>query len=697
MRLALLTLFVMVSTISVPGSSDKYRFEQLPDGVEVSFQNYTFRLQVCSPRIFHIICAPGTELHEDSGLFVNKKWGPVEWELIRKGESLIIKTAEASVDLDVSSILCRFFNASGEMILEENERAFSPTNLEGEPCWNVFETFKLSPDEGIYGLGQHQNGWLNHREKEVTLVQTESSTVIPFLVSTKGWGILWNNYSKTYFRDNRNGATFWSEYGNVADYYLFIGRNIDEVIAGYRNAMGIAPLFGKWAYGFWQSKERYQSFKELADVVAEYRTRRLPMDVIVQDWRYGSELESWSPVEPDPRSYPEPEKNLDIIHNRFHAHLVISIQSGLGKDSTVHWIDGTEPELSGRHRNVSFTRFHDINARYDVLRRQISTGLNLSVSGIPYWTTDIGGSYIEGNDHGFGPGLYPGGCKDPAYKELYVRWFQFGAFCPIFRAHGTQTPRELWQFGDPGNWAYEAMSRFLYLRYRLLPYIYSVAWNVTSAGGTMIRPLAMDFSDDKKNLDLDNEYLFGPSILVCPVTEEQYFPRDTILLKPRSLDDPASMQVYLPKGANWIDFWTGVTFEGGKIITRDTPVDILPLYIKSGSIIPMGPFLQYADEKPADPVELRVYPGADASFTLFEDEGDTYNYEKGKYSTINFNWNDESATLSIGARKGDFPGMLQSRSFRIVLVSPEHGIGVEITSGPDKVIQYHGAEIKIKP
>jgi len=805
MRIALLTILLMILPKAFPGPVDKYRLEQLPDGINLFYENYSLRIQVCSPRIIHIVCTPENRLSEDTSLVVRKKWAPASWKLERKGQSILLKTAEITVDINTATVLCQFYTAAGNFILAEKERAFSPTIVDGTTEWNAFQTFRLSPDEAIYGLGQHQNGWMNYRDKEVTLIQTNTTAVVPFLVSTQGWGILWDNYSKTYFRDDRNGATFWSEYGNVVDYYAVFGKSMDEVIAGYREATGIAPLFGKWAYGFWQSKERYQSAKELTDVVAEYRMRRLPLDVIVQDWRYWGENNMWSSMEFDSKVYPDPAKSLELLHSLFHVHYMISIWPALGRDTKVfkelngkgliyppiHWsgghlfdayspearniywkfvkeglmskgidgllVDGTEPELDDQHtfeesertikklgstaigptyrylnpyslaittgiydnwrsgypskrvliltrsafagqqRNAAITWSGNINASFDVLRRQISAGLNFSASGIPYWTSDIGGFFISGHDKGFGPGQYPGGCKDPAYKELFVRWFQFGAFCPIFRSHGTQTPREIWQFGDIGDWGYDAMTRFLNLRYRLLPYIYSVAWKVTSEGSTMMRPLAMDFSDDKKVYSLDKEYLFGPSILVCPVTEEQYFPLDTVANKYRSLDSPASIEVYLPKGSNWIDFWTGETVEGGRSITRETPIDILPLFIRAGSIIPMGPFLQYADEKPADPIELRIYTGADGSFTLYEDEGDSYRYEQGYFSTIQFSWQHETGSLTISKRRGTFPGILQTRTFRIVVVTPGHGTGIEFTSNSDKVIQYSGEEMVVKP
>lgn len=725
MRMALFTIYIMVAMTSFARLPEKYRLEQLPDGIILFYENFSIKVQVCSTRIFHIVCVPDTKLPDDSILVVAEKIGPSDWKLERKGQTVILRTSEISVEINTATILCRFLDATGAVALEEKERAFSPTVINGTQGWNSFETFKLSSDEGIYGLGQHQNGWMNHRGKEVTLVQTHTTEVNPILVSTKGWGILWNNYSKTYFRDDRNGATFWSEHGDKVDYFVFFGRDMDQVIDGYRDATVATPMLGKWAYGFWQSKGYYSTAKELTDVAAEYRMRRLPLDAIVQDRRDWGETATRSSKKLDYKVFPETVKSLELLHNPFHIHYMISIWPVMKRDTMIlKELSGkgftNEPVYRSRERlfeaDSSETReifwnylddglmskgvdgqWIDINASYNVLRRNICSGLNLSASGIPYWTTDIGGFFITGHDNGSALGRYSGGCKNPSYKELYIRWFQFGSFCPIFRSNGTQYPREVWQFGDIGDWGYDAMTRFLNLRYRLLPYIYSVAWKVTSEGSTMIRPLAMDFSADKKVYNLVNEYLFGSSILVCPVTEEQYFPLDTLLNKPCPSSNAASINVYLPKSTRWIDFWTGEQFEGGENVQRETPINILPLFIRAGSIIPMGPILQFTDEKAADPIELRIYPGADGSFTLFEDEGDSYRYKEGKFATIGFSWNDMTGALTIGERKGTFPGMLQLRTFRIVIVSPGHGTGVEITPNPDKVVQYYGGNLIIKP
>jgi alpha-D-xyloside xylohydrolase len=322
--------------------------------------------------------------------------------------------------------------------------------------------------------------------------------------------------------------------------------------------------------------------------------------------------------------------------------------------------------FAGIQRNSVTAWSGDVLSDFETYRRQIPAGLNFSLSGIPYWTTDIGGFFI-------------GNPADPAYRELFIRWFQYGTFCPIFRVHGTRTTNqnELWSYGSE---AQKILTDFDRLRYELMPYIYSVAWMTTNASYTPMRPLAMDFRSDTRALNIGDEFLFGPAILVAPVTEP----------------NATTRHLYLPK-ARWYDFWTGHAIEGGQAIDAAATLDRLPLYLRAGSIVPMGPDVEYAAEKPADPIELRVFRGASGSFTLYEDEGDNYDYEKGVYATIPIEWDESANQLTIGDRKGRFPGMLESRTFRIVFAGEGHGTGIGQTPQPDKVITYSGKPITVKP
>jgi alpha-D-xyloside xylohydrolase len=292
-------------------------------------------------------------------------------------------------------------------------------------------------------------------------------------------------------------------------------------------------------------------------------------------------------------------------------------------------------------------------------------GLNYTFAGLPYWTTDIGGFFRPGCSQ----------YTDEKFHELLTRWHQWGVFNPIFRMHAYQTETEPWKYGQTVE---DNMRKMLNIRYRLLPYIYSEAWQVTDHGSTMMRPLVMDFKEDVTALDQPFEYSFGKSFLVAPITEP-------------SVNE---WNVYLPKSVDWYDFWTGKRVEGGQSIKTEAVLDKIPLFVKAGSIIPLGPFIQYSTEK-SDPIEIRIYPGADGNFTLYEDENDNYNYEKGFYLTIEFKWNESTNTLNIGKRQGDFPGMLKTRTFKVVIVSPNHGAGVEVTDKIEKVVIYNGTEEKV--
>ena len=343
----------------------------------------------------------------------------------------------------------------------------------------------------------------------------------------------------------------------------------------------------------------------------------------------------------------------------------------------------TRSAFAGQQRYGANSWSGDIKSTWEMLHNQISAGLNFSICGIPYWNADIGG---------FVACTYPDGVKDPRYRELYIRWNQFGAFTPMMRSHGTCTPREIYQFGDRGSWEFDAIEKYIRMRYLMLPYMYSTAWNVTSNGGSFMRALFMDFPNDKKVLDMNDQYMYGKSLLVAPVTRSMYVTDDKIEDFSKVKTEP----VYLPRGTEWYDFWTGEKFNGGQTVNREVPIDIMPLYVRAGSILPLGPDVQYAEEKKWDALEIRIYSGADAEFTLYEDENDNYNYEKGFYSIITFKWDDAKQILTITDRNGEFPGMLKKRKFKIVLVNKKQGIGDQLSESINKIVPYNGKSVRIQ-
>lgn len=377
------------------------------------------------------------------------------------------------------------------------------------------------------------------------------------------------------------------------------------------------------------------------------------------------------------------------VHNAFPLMSnkgVYEHQRAVTSDKRVFLL--TRSSFLGQQRYASHSWSGDVVSDWGVMRKQLAAGLNYSLCGIPYWNTDLGGFFAW---------KYNNDVNNVAYHELHVRWYEWGAFQPIMRSHNSSPVAvEIYQFGKKGDWAYDAIEKYTHLRYRLLPYLYSTAWEVTDRAGSIIRPLMMDFADDEKVLDLDTEYMFGHSFLVRPVTDSLYTWQDKKqngYLK--DMSKPGKTDVYLPRGARWFDFWTGEMLEGGRTVQREVPVDIMPVYVRAGSVVPWGPAVQYATEKRWDNLEIRVYPGADGTFTLYEDENDNYNYEKGVYSTITFRWNDATRTLSIDDRRGRFPGMLKNRKFRIVLVGPNAGAGDKSAKG-GKTVSYSGKKISVK-
>ena len=358
----------------------------------------------------------------------------------------------------------------------------------------------------------------------------------------------------------------------------------------------------------------------------------------------------------------------------------------------------TRSSYAGQQHYGSNMWSGDVNSSWDMLRKQVPAGLSFTLTGNPNFNTDIGGFFCNSYNTK-GSGSAP---KNPQFQELYVRWMQYGLFCPVFRSHGADAPREIWQFGQKGEPVYDAIEKQIRLRYRLIPYLYSIAWQVTSNNDSYMRPLFSDFAADKKVWNMTDEFMFGHSILACPIVDPQYTEEKVIRtnamtgwdrkevnsekVNSEQLDWTAKKSAvkYLPKGATWYDFWTNKSFKGGQNVTLETQFDRVPMFVRAGSILPLGPEMQYVGEKTWDNLEVRVYPGANGSFVLYEDEGDSYSYEKGVYSTITFSWNDKARKLTIGARKGEFLGMLKSRQFTVVL-----------PDGRQQKVQYDGTECTI--
>ncbi|MBN2180300.1 MAG: DUF4968 domain-containing protein [Sedimentisphaerales bacterium] len=937
-------LFFIISAALLSGCISQ-SYEKQADGIMIKLKKQKpsdpniLKVEVCSESIFHIIASPKQSFSDRQSLIVERhNWENVPYAIKEKGNTVNISTSKMTAKVSKKTGEISFYDKTGRLMLREKKsgKIFTPTEVMGEQTYHIRQVFDSPPDEAFYGLGQHQNDIMNYKGHNVDLWQHNMVASVPFFVSSKNYGILWDNNSRTKFGDirdyqpissltlydkdgNKGGLTAeyfrtadfqtlvvkrtesviyhesldtqggfpegfnfgrgsvrwsgeiesdesgvhtfrfysshyakvwldgelvvdswrqnwcpWSHilhlpmkagkkypvkiewvpnsgyiglrylgpkkeldntlslYSDVADqidYYFISGDNPDHVIAGYRKITGKAPMMPKWAMGFWQCRERYQSQEQLLSAVKEFRKRQIPLDNIVQDWFYWPE-DKWGDHDFDPERFPDPAGMVKELHDDLNTHIMISVWPkfyvgtehynqfkekgwlymrnvekkerdwvGQGYYSTFYdpysegarelfwkqierklfskgfdawWLDATEPDIhsnlsqeefllrigptelgtSARYRNTyslmnakgiyegqrksrpnqrvfiltrsayagqqrysAVTWSGDIATRWYDLKAQISAGLNFCLSGIPYWTMDIGGFAVEPR---FERNFKPEDLEE--WRELNTRWFQYGTFCPIFRVHGQFPYREMFNLAPDDHPAYQTMLTYDKLRYRLMPYIYSLAGMVTHDDYTIMRALVMDFGDDGNVRNIGDQFMFGPALLINPVTEYR----------------ARSRKVYLPAGTGWYDFKTGRYYKGGRTIEADAPYTDMPIFVREGSIIPFGPAIQYTMEKSADPIRLFVYTGKDAAFTLYEDENINYNYENGAYSDISFIYNEATKSLTIDARRGEFPGMLKARTFEIVWIDKDKPVTFNLRATPAQAVRYNGKEVTIK-
>ena len=608
-------------------------------------------------------------------------------------------------------------------------------------------------------------------------------------------------------KDQRR-LSVWSEMAKDMDYYFIAGQNADEVISGYRTLTGKAPVYPKWALGFWQSRERYKTQDELLENMTEFRKRQIPCDNIVQDWNYWEENQ-WGSHQFEQSRYPNPQAMIDSVH-QMGGRLMISVwpkfycntdnykeldkhgwmyhqavkdgirdwvgpgyvgsfydaysegarkmfwqqmdknlYTGLSKGSMVNgkssmidawWMDASEPNVrdctpmwyrkalcgptalgtateyfnaysivnadaiyngqrsvnpnqrvflltrsgfAGEQRYSTATWSGDIATRWEDMRAQMTAGLNYSMSGLPFWGMDQGGfcvenRYVAAQQLFNNSGIENEDLKE--WRELQTRWSQFGTFIPLFRVHGQWPTREIWNIAPDNHPAYKSFVYYDKLRYRLMPYLYSMAGWVHLKDYTMMRGLIMDFNGDRNVKNIKDQWMFGPALMACPVG---YY-------KARN------RSVYFPKQCGWYDLYTGEHIDGGQSLIVEAPYERIPVFVREGSIIPYGPEIQYADEKPAELITLYVYAGSNGTFQLYEDEGTNYNYEKGKYATIDITYNDASKTLLFGQRQGTFKGMLKERRFQIVYVTKERPRELSFEPLNVVTVAYKGKATSVK-
>jgi alpha-D-xyloside xylohydrolase len=901
------------------------------------------RLEVVNDQIIRVVASPTDQFSTSKSLcVVDQSSAPTKFEVAEQNDSIILSTSKikAKVSIETGSVV--FYDENSKLILQEKANAgksFAPITVEGTSGYSFSQVFESPDDEAFYGLGQHQSDEFNYKGRNEILFQYNTKVSVPFIVSNKNYGLLWDNYSVTKFGDprdysemnlfklynlkgeegglsgiyytnsdtnqvfvNRNESaidyenlttikkfpegfkfsnstivwkgqiepnesgefhfklyyagytkvyidnelavperwrTAWnpntykftkqleqgkkysirlewkpdggtsyiglkalsprpkadqealtlsSEMGDQIDYYFIKGKNLDEVISGYRTVTGKAQIMPKWAMGYWQSRERYKTADELTSVVQEYRKRQIPLDNIVLDWSYWP-VKDWGSHDFDVARFPDPAAMVQKVHD-LNAHIMISVwpkfyhttdhykefdskgwmYQRATKDSIRDWIgkgyigsfydaynpdarklfwsqmkehiyskgfdawwmDASEPDIlsnasieyrkelmtptalgpstkyfnayalmnadaiyngqrgedpnkrvflltrsgfAGLQRYSTATWSGDIGTRWEDMKAQISAGLNFAISGIPYWTMDIGGFCVENRY----VNAKEGSADLDEWRELNSRWYQFGAFCPLFRSHGQFPYREIYNMAPESHPAYKSMVYVNKLRYRLMPYIYSLAGKTHFEDYTIMRPLVMDFNGDKKVESIGDQYMFGPSLMVAPVY--QYKARNR--------------EVYFPAANGWYDLYSGKYFIGGQKISVDAPYERMPLFVKEGSIVPFGPEIQYTGEKQADVINLYVYTGKDAEFILYEDEGINYNYEKGAFGTIRINYNEQSGKLTIGDATGTFEGMLKTRTFNIVWVGKLKPVEFDLNKKPAASVTYEGKAVEV--
>ena len=914
---------IVAASTAAPGG-----YEQLPNGVDLQLATGHLRLELFSPTSVHVSFARSPEFFSRVSLVRIPHTGPAPaFHVEPSSASLTLVTAALRVTVDRATGAVRFADTGGHPILGEAGRELVPAEVQGEHTAHIRQQWLGQDDESLYGLGQMQLGVVDIKGYDLDLWQHNTNIVVPFLVSSKGYGILWDNTSYTRFGDLRafteipadslidasgqpgavtvtpadgkpafrstsialhreqsdqeknhpelvgswsggqswagsvvapvtgdyqfqcysNGGirvwlggklvmehwrqnwltgndqvrlhleagqklalriesdpeqqntiefrwktpapnqntSLWSEVGDGIDYTFVYGPSVDQVIAGYRQLTGKAPVPPSWAFGLWQSYQRYETAQQSLDVIRQFRERQIPFDNIVQDWQYWH-VDAWGSHQFDPERFPDPDAWIKAIHDQ-HAHLMVSVwgkfnpntdnakqlnQAGFlfqpnlrehvldwldqpytfydafnpaarklfwaqidrrlfSKGIDAWWMDATEPDLLPSPPTLDGQRTHmqptflgsgsrmlngyalensrgvdegqrasapnqrvfiltrsgfagiqrystavwsgDTTSTWTAMGKQIAAGIGASISGLPFWTMDTGG-YTMQNRFSTEP-MSP--ANEQEWRELNARWFEFSTFTPFLRVHGELRRREIWTLGE-GSPAYNAELAFDHLRYRLNPYIYSLAGASWHDDSTLIRPLVMDFASDPRARSIADEYQFGPALLVAPVTH--YGQR--------------SRSVYLPKAASWYDYWTGKPVASGEL-QAEAPYDRIPVFVRAGSILPYGPDQQYIGQKPAEQITLYVYQGADGQFTLYEDQGTTNDYQHGAYSRIPIRWQNATGTLAIGQREGRFDGMLDHRTFHIVLVSavraqgypfaPDHAIAVEYTGQPVQV------------
>ena len=701
----------------------------------------------------------------------------VTWTYSSDEDTILFQTDRIQIQMERKTASFSYFNDNGRLLLKERSRdsreleefqtcrkrddegaqikemetgdgvkevVVEAARIPDEKLYHIRWNVEWQEGEALYGFGQQEEGLLNLRGQTVYVHQANRKIAIPMLLSTAGYGVLTDAYSPMIFNDTVSGSYLYTEAAEEQDYYFIVGADMKEVVKGYRQLTGKAALLPKWAFGYLQSQERYETSEELERVAKEYHERGIGLDAVILDW-CSWEDGMWGQKTLDAGRFPAPKKMIENLHNE-KVHFMISVWpnmdertenyremkeagallpacgiynaleeaarrlywSQLSRGLFCHgvdawWCDSSEPitvewnhpvrqepavtyqeyctELAnhlpawatnafplyhaqavfegqigetrekrvcnltrsaytGQQRYGTILWSGDTAASWETLKSQIACGLSFVSCGLPYWTVDIGAFFVKKSVAWYWNGEYDNTVEDAGYLELFTRWYQWAAFLPVFRGHGTDCRRELWYYQGENGMFYDAMLAANRLRYRLMPYIYSQAGKVWLKDDVWMRPLAFDFPEDSAVYDLKNQYMFGDSLMVCPVTEPMYF-----LSGNRKVENGRrERRVYLPAGCGWYDFYNGSFYEGGAWVIAEAPIDRIPVFVREGSILPMTEAGLHVNVK--DEIVWKVYAGRDCSYTLYEDLGDGYGYEAGEYTLKSYSWSQESGRLT---------------------------------------------------
>ncbi len=823
----LITIVLSVLAIGISKANNSlekvfYDVQKTKNGVSLTFEDRNLTISFINPAVVRLQYVPkGDLVGNETNICVPQNQEQIKLKTTISDEQVSINSEKMNIRINRKTGAVSYYSVEGELLLAENNElprvmdsvviskvvyndeeshiektangdmkvsAIASKNVIGT-AWKARQQFVWQDGEALYGLGSHQEDYMNLRGSMQYLYQHNLKATVPVLMSTKGYGLLFDIGSVMQFHDDSEGSFVDMEAVNSIDYYFMYGPEFDEIISEFRGLTGKVPMLPQYMLGYIQSKERYANPHDIDSVLTRFRVSNIPIDVIVQDWNYWNPA-WWGHKKFYEKTYPNPDKMIQGVHDK-NAHFMLSIWPTANGDEAevmdplgfslgrgiydayqtasrkvywdefvdknlfslgvdAWWCDGTEPidgdwnaqsnsiagdqyarykkntkelvDLLGALRANTFSLYHsrglyenqraktsekrvvnltrssyagqqryativwngDTKATWSDFAKWIPAGLNFMVTGCPYWTIDAGAFFTSSRGQWFWKGDFQKGTSDMGYREFYVRNLQYSQWLPIFRSHGCDTPREPWQFGNPGEPFYESVLKQINLRYRLLPYNYSLMAMVTNDDYTITRPLVFDFRNESKVYDIKDQFMFGPAFMACPVTKPMYYGPNSVKLE----GVEKSRSVYLPGDRDWYGFYSNVRYTPGQTINADAPIDYIPVFVRAGSIVPTGPEKQYSNEPSDETIVINVYSGADGEFSLYEDEGDNYNYENGAFTTISFKWNDEKRTLNIGKRSGSFNGMLEKRSFVIKLIDGQ--------SETEKEIEYSGKAVNVK-